>query len=133
VPADRLDAHPKCGRCGAGIEIDGLSNGRAEMVTDGNFDTTVLKSPLPVLMFCWAPWCPTCKTNLPTVDTFARETKGRVRVAKLNVDQNQLLAQKFKILSVPTYLIFDGGRLRENLAGQLPAKHELMLKMGHYI
>ncbi len=102
------------------------------MVTDGNFEQTVIQSPLPVLMFSWAPWCPSCGAIAPVFDEVARSAKGRVRVAKLNVDANPALAARFNILSVPYVFIFDGGELKESFPGGMQ-KHDLMLKMAHYI
>jgi thioredoxin 2 len=102
------------------------------MVTDGNFDAKVLNSPLPVLLFAWAPWCPTCGAAAPIIDQFAAEAKGKIRVGKLNVDANPELASRFSILSVPFLFIFDNGEMRESIPGALQ-KHELMLRMSPYI
>jgi thioredoxin len=101
------------------------------MVSDGNFDRKILKSPLPALLFAWAPWCPTCRTSMPTIDALARDTKGRIRVGKLNVDTSPALASRFNILSVPQILVFDGGQLKETMPGALQ-KHEIMMKMDRY-
>jgi len=92
----------------------------------------VTKSPLPVLLFAWAPWCPTCRTFIPIIDNYAAVAKGRGRVGKLNVDANPGLSSKFNILSVPFVFIFDNGRLKESMPGAMQ-QHELMMKMAHYI
>lgn len=102
------------------------------MVTDANFDDMVLRSPLPVLMYGWAPWCSVCSGTGPMVDQLARETKGKVRVAKLNTESNPGLASKFNILSVPSFFIFDNGELKTQIPGAVP-KHDLLMKMAHYI
>ena len=102
------------------------------MVSEADFDRTVLRSPLPVLLYGWAPWCGVCGSTGPTVEALARETKGKVRVVKLNIDANPNLAQRYDILSVPAFFIFDGGELKEHIPGAVP-KHELMLKMGRYL
>ena len=102
------------------------------MVTDAGFDTQVLKSPLPVLMFSWAPWCPSCGAMMPIIDEFARDTRGRVRVAKLNLDPNPRLTALYDIRSVPFIFIIDNGRLRESFPGGMQ-KHELMMKMATYV
>jgi len=102
------------------------------MVTDGNFDVKVLKSPLPVLLFAWAPWCTTCVSVAPIIDEFASEAKGKVRVGKVNVENNPMLASKFNILSVPFLFIFDNGQMKESMPGALQ-KHDIMMKMSKYI
>ena len=132
VPAGRVEADPKCGRCAAALPTGELFKPQPVMVTDDNFEETVLASPLPVLMYCWAPWCPTCGTVTPLIDEFAREAKGKVRVAKINIDANRQTAARYNVLSVPYLYIFDNGTMRESLPGGLP-KHELMMKMAHYL
>lgn len=132
VPGSRLDAAPKCGKCGALLPTGELFAPQPVMVTDGNFEAKVLKSPLPVLLFAWAPWCPTCGAVVPVVDQFASESKGRIRVGKLNVDANPQLAGRYNIMSVPFLFVFDNGELRESMPGALQ-KHELMLKLAHYL
>lgn len=132
VPLSRLHSDAKCGRCGARLEHENLLNGRALMVSEADFDRTVLRSPLPVLLYGWAPWCGVCGSTGPMVEALARETKGKVRVVKLNIDANPNLAQRYDILSVPAFFIFDGGELKEHIPGAVP-KHELMLKMGRYL
>jgi thioredoxin 2 len=132
VPAGRVDAQPKCGRCATDLPISELFTAQPLMITDANFEKTVLFSPLPVLMYCWAPWCPTCGTVTPLIDEFARESKGKVRVGKINIDANRDTAARYNVLSVPYLFVFDNGKLQESLPGGLP-KHELMMKMAHYL
>ena len=132
VPADKLEAGPKCGKCGAALKTEELFAPQPVMVTDANFDSQVLKSPLPVLLFAWAPWCPTCGSVAPIIDQFAAESKGKVRVGKVNVDANPMLASKYSIMSVPFLFIFDNGQMKEGLPGALQ-KHEMMMKMARYI
>lgn len=86
-------------------------------VGDSTFDDEVLKSSVPVLVDFWATWCGPCKAIAPTVDEFARENKGKVKVAKVDVDQNQQVAQKFGIRSIPTLLLFKNGRVVDSLIG----------------
>jgi thioredoxin len=102
------------------------------MVTDANFEKMVMDSPLPVLLFAWAPWCPTCGAVAPIVDDFARDSKGKVRVGKVNIDTNQQIASRFNILSVPYLFIFDNSELKESLPGGMQ-KHQLMMKLAHYL
>jgi thioredoxin 2 len=132
VPASRLDAGAKCGKCGSALKTGDLFAPQPLMVSDANFEDQVLKSPLPVLMFAWAPWCSTCGAVAPVVDQFASESKGKVRVAKVNVDSSPALANRFNIMSVPFLFIFDNGEMRESMPGTLQ-KHELMMKMAPYI
>ena len=129
VPADKLAAGAKCGRCGAPMHHPDLLSGRTVLVTGANFDQTVRQSPLPVLLYAWAPWCSVCGGTGPIVDQLAMETKGKVRVGKINIDANKALADQFNILSVPAFLIFDAGTLKAHLPGAVP-KHELLLKMA---
>lgn len=132
VPGAKLDAAPRCGKCGTPLKTEELFAPQPVVVTDGNFEARVLKSPLPVLLFAWAPWCPTCVSMAPVIDQFAAESKGRARVGKLNVEANPGLAGRFSIMSVPFLFIFENGELKESMPGTLQ-KHELMLKMAPYV
>ncbi len=132
VPLEKINAGAKCGKCKAQLKTEGLFAPQPVMVTDSNFESQVLKSPLPVLMFAWAPWCSTCGAVSPIIDEFAAASKGKVRVAKVNVDTSPSLASKFDIMSVPFLFIFDGGQLKESLPGGLQ-KHQLMMKMAPYL
>ncbi len=132
IPADKIDAGAKCGKCGSLLKTEELFEPQPLIITDSNFEVKVLKSPLPVLVFAWAPWCPTCGAVTPIIDEFAAQAKGKVRVAKLNIDANPVLASKFNILSVPFLFIFDNGQMKENMPGGLQ-KHEIMMKMSKYI
>ena len=132
VPADKIDSGPSCGKCGAVLPIKELFKPQPLIVTDSNFDETVLNSPLPVLLFCWAAWCPTCGTVAPIIDEFAAESKGKIRVGKVNIDANRMIASKFNILSVPYLFIFDNGQMKESLPGGLQ-KHQIMMKMAQFI
>ena len=132
VPENKLHAGAKCGRCGTPIPHQDVNTGRTVMVTDANFNQTVLQSPLPVLLYAWGPWCSVCSSTGPQVDQMAYETKGKIRVGKLNVGENPQLASKYNILGVPAFFIFDAGQLKEQLNGGLP-KYDLMMKMAAYI
>ena len=132
VPADKMDISAKCGKCGSPLKTENLRNTHPAAVTDGNFDTQVLKSPLPVLLDCWAPWCGPCKMVGPIMDELASEWRGRVKVCKLNVDENPIMGSKFQIRSIPTLLIFDNGRLMETLVGAVP-KEQIMQTMARFL
>jgi len=132
IPAGKIDAGGKCGKCGSLLKTEELFAPQPVMVTDSNFDIKVLKSPLPVLLFAWAPWCPTCGAVTPIIDEFASNAKGKVRVGKINVDASPVLASKYNIMSVPFLFIFDNGQMKESTPGGLQ-KHEIMTKMAPYI
>jgi thioredoxin 2 len=107
---------PVCGRCKAPLR-DG---GAPVTVTDASFAETVERSPLPVLVDAWAPWCAPCRMIAPVIDELAVELAGRVRVAKLNVDENPLTAQRFNLRSIPTLLVLQGGREVDRIVGVQP-------------
>ena len=132
IPAGKVDAGGKCGKCGSALKTEELFEPQPVMVTDSNFEVKVLKSPLPVLLFAWAPWCPTCGSVTPIIDEFASDAKGKVRVGKINVDANPTLASKYNIMSVPFLFIFDNGQMKESMPGSLQ-KHDLVMKMSKYI
>jgi thioredoxin 2 len=120
VPADKIDRPGKCGRCGAALKLTDLLTGKPLTVTDRSFSDQVLASPLPVILDCWAPWCGPCRTVGPVVDQLAQEYRGRVRVGKLNTDENPQTAARFQVRSIPTLLVFDRGQLVETIVGAQP-------------
>jgi len=87
---------------------------------DGTFDAEVLKSDVPVLVDFWAVWCGPCKAIAPSVDELATEYKGKLKVAKLDIDSHQAVPQRFGIRSIPTLLIFKGGRVVDTIVGAVP-------------
>lgn len=132
IQPDHLNDEAKCGKCGAPLRIKDLFEAQPFMISDMNFQDKVLKSPLPVLVFAMSPSCPSCSMVAPHVDAFAKESKGKVRVGRLNIQFNPQLASRFNIMSVPYLLIFDRGELVEELPGGLD-KHQLMMKMTKYL
>jgi thioredoxin len=90
------------------------------MVTDGDFESTVLGASAPVLVDCWADWCGPCHMLAPTIDALARDYAGRVVIAKLDVDANPRTAETFEIRGIPTLLLFQNGRLVDRLVGVQP-------------
>ncbi len=96
----------------------------AMKVEGTSFDAEVLKSNIPVLVDFWAPWCGPCKMLGPTIESLATEYAGRVKVMKLNVDDNQDLAARFGIRGIPTVMVFKDGKAVSTLVG-LRSKDEL--------
>ncbi len=89
-------------------------------VTEQSFDQEVVKAETPVLVDFWAEWCGPCRLIAPIVEDFAREYEGKLKVAKVDVDDNQNLAMKFSIMSIPTLGVFKGGQLVERIVGYMP-------------
>lgn len=89
-------------------------------VTDATFDKEVLQSDGPVLIDFWATWCGPCKALAPVVDEIAKSYKGRVKVAKMDVDKNMSTPQRYGVRGIPTLLIFKGGQVRDQIVGFVP-------------
>jgi thioredoxin 1 len=88
-------------------------------VTDGNFDAEVLQSSTPVLVDYWAEWCGPCKMIAPILDDVAKEYSGKLKVAKLNIDENQETPAKYGIRGIPTLMLFKGGNIEATKVGAL--------------
>jgi len=89
-------------------------------VTEDTFEQEVLKSDLPVLVDFWAEWCGPCRMVAPIVEELAGEYTGRLKVAKVDVDDNQRLAIRYQIMSIPTLGVFRGGEMIERIIGYMP-------------
>ena len=89
-------------------------------LTDGNWESEVLREEGTVLVDFWAAWCPPCRMIAPSIEALAGEFQGRAKVGKLNVDDNPGVAERYRIVSIPTLLVFRGGQLVDQRVGALP-------------
>jgi len=97
-------------------------------VTQETFEKEVLQSPLPVLVDFWAPWCAPCRAMAPVLEATAKEFAGKVKFAKVNVDEHPALASKYGIHSIPALFLFKNGQTTENIIGYVSEK-ELRAKL----
>jgi thioredoxin 2 len=118
----RLGKAAVCGKCKSVLQS---ADDDPLIVTDSSFAEMVERSPIPVLLDMWAPWCGPCRMVGPVVDLLAKELSGRVRVGKMNVDENPLISARFGIQSIPALLIFRGGREVDRMVGVQP-KEEIL-------
>ncbi|OGP20488.1 MAG: thioredoxin [Deltaproteobacteria bacterium GWA2_55_10] len=89
-------------------------------VTDSTFETMVLKSEVPALVDFWASWCAPCRAIAPIVDEMANEYSGRIRVTKMNVDDNPATPGRYGVRGIPTLILFKGGKVVDQLVGAVP-------------
>ena len=112
VSRERLGQAPACSRC----HVPLIPTGPVQ-VSDGDWPVEVDASPLPVLVDFWAPWCGPCRAMTPVLTQLAAETAGRLKVAKVNVDENPRAAARFSVQSIPTLVLLDQGQKREEIRG----------------
>ena len=98
-------------------------------LTDNNFESEVIKSDKPVLIDFWAVWCGPCKIIAPVVEELASEYEGKIKVGKLDVDENQQSSIKYGVRSIPTLLIFKDGKVKDTIIGAVP-KSQIVQKLN---
>ncbi|WP_022850203.1 thioredoxin [Limisalsivibrio acetivorans] len=89
-------------------------------LNESSFQSEVLESDVPVVVDFWAVWCGPCRMLTPTIEALAGEYEGKIKVAKVNVDENQQLAAKYGIMSIPTVMVFNEGKVAEQFIGVQP-------------
>jgi thioredoxin 2 len=130
VPEEKIRAglEPVCGRCKNPL----AASTHPVIVTDANFAEEVERSPLPVLLDMWAPWCGPCRMIAPVIEQLAAELAGRVKVAKLNTDENPMTGSRFNVRSIPTLLVLKDGKEVDRLVGAMP-KQEILRRLAPVI
>ena len=101
-------------------------------INEASFERAVIQSPVPVVVDFWAPWCGPCRMIAPLLDEIAKESGDRFRIAKVNVDDDRALQQRFAIRGVPTLLFFSGGQLRDQIVGA-GAKNSIVEKLENLL
>ena len=95
-------------------------NPNVQAVSDTSFEGDILKCDQPVLVDFWAPWCGPCRSVSPIVDDLATQYLGKIKVAKINVDESSVVAMKYQVTSIPTFIMFKNGEVADRVLGALP-------------
>ena len=115
VDLDRVEHRPRCGSCGRPMLLD-----RPLAISDTSFDAVITSAAVPVMVDCYADWCGPCKVMAPVLDDLARDRAGALLVVKLDTDRNPRTAERYGIRSIPTLIVFDGGREVGREVGVVP-------------
>jgi thioredoxin 2 len=132
VPVEKLKPGVACGKCHAQLQTEDILTPWAIPVSDANFESKVLKSPLPVLLELVSATCGACSVSRPVINQLAAEWKGRIRVCRTDVMVNPATANRYQVMSTPTSLIFDQGRLVDTIIGAAP-RETFLGKMAPYL
>jgi thioredoxin 1 len=97
-----------------------MASGAIIEISDSNFESEVVNSDVPVLVDFWAPWCGPCRAIAPIVEEISSSYEGKIKVGKMNVDENQSTTMKFGIRSIPTIIMFKGGEAVDQIIGAVP-------------
>jgi thioredoxin 1 len=100
-----------------------MASANIKHVTDSNFEGEVLKSPTPVLVDFWAPWCGPCRAIAPVLDELADDYAGKLKVVKMNVDENPDTPARYGVRGIPNLLIIKGGQVKDQIVGAVPKGH----------
>jgi len=100
-----------------------MANDNVQHFDDSSFEAQVLQSEQPVLVDFWAPWCAPCQMIAPSVDELATEFAGKAKVGKINIDDHQMVAQRYNVMSIPTLLVFKGGQVVDQVVGAVGKDH----------
>ena len=133
VPRAKLEQGLKavCGRCKQ--PLPAAPAAAPLTVTDATFAAEVERSPLPVLVDAWAPWCGPCRMIAPTIDQVASELAGKAVIGKLNVDENPAVTGRYSIRGIPALLVFKGGQLVDSLAGAGHSKQHIKATLEKHL
>jgi thioredoxin 1 len=108
-----------------------MANPNVKEVSDSSFDGDILKSAVPVLVDFWAPWCGPCRSVAPIIDDLANQYSGKLKVAKINVDESTEVAMRYQITSIPTFILFNNGQVADRALGALPRSEFVKLIDRH--
>jgi len=118
IPVEKIGQQAKCGKCGAAFPANVSAS--PVHVTDQTFQQEILNAALPVVLDFWAPWCGPCRMIAPVLEELAKEYAGKVKIAKINTDENQQTAAKYQIQGIPTLLFIKNGQIVDQIVGAAP-------------